>query len=67
MCWAGFPPAASPPISARKRTALTTADLNRAVQLFDTDKLLWIVVGDRAKVEPQLKALGLPVEVRSAP
>jgi zinc protease len=53
--------------SARRLGALTTADLNRAVQLFDTDKLLWIVVGDRAKVEPQLKALGLPLEVRSAP
>ncbi|WP_017667214.1 pitrilysin family protein [Sandarakinorhabdus sp. AAP62] len=53
--------------AARRLGALTTADLNRAVQLFDTDKLLWIVVGDRAKVEPQLKALGLPLEVRSAP
>ena len=53
--------------SARRLGALTVADLNRAVQLFGTDKLLWIVVGDRAKVEPQLKALGLPVEVRSAP
>ncbi|WP_408014589.1 M16 family metallopeptidase [Sandarakinorhabdus oryzae] len=53
--------------AARRLGALTTADLNRAVQLFGTDKLLWIVVGDRAKVEPQLKALGLPVEVRSAP
>ena len=53
--------------SARRLGALTTADLNRAVQLFDTDKLLWIVVGDRDKVEPQLKALGLPMEVRAAP
>ena len=52
--------------AARRLGALTTADLNRAVQLFDTGKLLWVVVGDRAKVEPQLKALGLPVEVRSA-
>ena len=53
--------------AARRLGALTTADLNRAVQIFDTDKLLWIVVGDRAKVEPQLKALGLPMEVRGAP
>ena len=52
--------------AARRLGALTTADLNRAVQLFGTDKLLWVVVGDRAKVEPQLKALGLAVEVRSA-
>jgi predicted Zn-dependent peptidase len=51
---------------ARRITALTTADLNRAVRLFDTGSLLWVVVGDAAKVEPQLKALGLPVEVRAA-
>lgn len=53
--------------AARRIGALTTADLNRAVQLFGTDRLLWVVVGDRAKVEPQLQALGLPVEVRAAP
>ncbi|MEI6486649.1 MAG: pitrilysin family protein [Sphingomonadales bacterium] len=52
--------------AARRIGALTTADLNKAVKLFDSDRLLWVVVGDRAKVEPQLKALGLPVEVRSA-
>jgi zinc protease len=51
--------------AARRLGALMVADLNRAVQLFDTSTLLWIVVGDRAKVEPQLKALGLPLEVRS--
>jgi len=49
--------------AARRLGALTVADLNKAVQLFDTNQLLWIVVGDRAKVEPQLKTLGLPVEV----
>ncbi len=53
--------------AARKISALTTADLNRAVQLFGTDDLLWVVVGDAAKVEPQLKPLGLPVEVRKGP
>ena len=28
--------------------------------------MLWVVVGDAAKVEPQLKRLGLPLEVRKA-
>lgn len=49
--------------AARRLGALTVDDLNKAVQLFDTNQLLWVVVGDRAKVEPQLKTLGLPVEV----
>jgi predicted Zn-dependent peptidase len=31
------------------------------------DELLWVVVGDAAKVKPQLDALGLPVEVVKAP
>jgi predicted Zn-dependent peptidase len=52
--------------AARRISALTTADLNRAVQVFGTDDLLWVVVGDAAKVEPQLKSLGLPLEVRKA-
>ncbi len=26
--------------------------------------LLWVVVGDRRQVEPQLKTLGLPIEVK---
>lgn len=49
--------------AARRLGALTVADLNKAVQLFDTGQLLWVVVGDRANVEPQLKTLGLPVEI----
>uniref|UniRef100_UPI0013D8EDE6 M16 family metallopeptidase n=1 Tax=Sandarakinorhabdus rubra TaxID=2672568 RepID=UPI0013D8EDE6 len=53
--------------AARRLGALTTEDLNRAVQTIGTDTLLWVVVGDRAKVEPQLKTLGLPLEVRPAP
>ena len=52
--------------AARRLGALTTADLNRAVQIFEPASLLWIVVGDAAKVEPQLKTLGLPLEVRKA-
>ena len=37
-----------------------------AEEQLDASKLVWVVVGDRAQVEPQLKAVGLPVEVRAA-
>jgi zinc protease len=47
--------------------ALTAKDFDAAVdQYIDPKKLVWVVVGDRAKIEPELKKLGLPVEVRSA-
>jgi len=45
-------------------TALTPAQLNEAAKLLDTSDFTWVVVGDRKLVEPQLKQLGLPVEVR---
>jgi predicted Zn-dependent peptidase len=44
--------------------ALTPAQLNDAARLLATDNFTWVVVGDRKVVEPQLKQLGLPVEVR---
>jgi zinc protease len=44
--------------------ALTPAQLNEAARLLSTDAFTWVVVGDRKVVEPQLKQLGLPVEVR---
>ncbi len=44
--------------------ALTVADLNAAAKRLSSANLLWTVVGDRKLVEPQLKKLGLPVEVR---
>lgn len=44
--------------------AMTVADLNKAATLLATDKMVWIVVGDRKLVEPQLAKLGLPVEVQ---
>ncbi|PZN93586.1 MAG: peptidase M16 [Alphaproteobacteria bacterium] len=44
--------------------ALTPAQLNDAARILSTDNFTWIVVGDRKLVEPQLKQLGLPVEVR---
>ena len=51
-------------LPARYR-ALKLADLKVATDVsLDPTKLLWIVIGDRAQVEPQLKSLGLPVEIR---
>ncbi len=44
--------------------ALTPAQLNAAARLLSTDRFIWVVVGDRKTVEPQLAKLGLPVEVR---
>ncbi|MEE4450933.1 pitrilysin family protein [Novosphingobium resinovorum] len=38
-----------------------------AAQYLQPTDLTWVIVGDRKIVEPQLKALGLPVEVRPAP
>jgi ribose 5-phosphate isomerase len=32
----------------------------------DPAKLTWVVVGDAAKVKPQLETLGIPVEVVKA-
>jgi zinc protease len=53
-------------ISSRTR-ALTAAQLDAAArEAFDPSKFIWVVVGDASVVRPQLDALGLPVEVRSA-
>jgi predicted Zn-dependent peptidase len=38
-----------------------------AGQYLQPADLTWVIVGDRKVVEPQLKGLGLPVEVREAP
>ncbi len=52
-------------LAARYR-ALKAADLDKAARdVLDPDKLLWVVVGDGAKVRPQLDALKLPVESAS--
>jgi predicted Zn-dependent peptidase len=48
-----------------KYRALTIGDLSAAAKAIDPSKLIWVVVGDRAKVEPQLRTLGLPIEVRA--
>ncbi len=53
-------------LAARYR-ALTAADLDKAARAtFDPGKMLWVVVGDAAKVRPQLDVLGLPIEVMTA-
>ena len=49
---------------AAKYRALDVAGLDRAIRAtVDPAKLVWVVVGDAAKVRPQLEKLGLPVEV----
>ena len=48
---------------ADRYRALTPAALDAAArQAIDPSRLIWIVVGDAAKVRPQLDAIGLPVE-----
>ena len=52
---------------AAKYRALDVAGLDRAIRAtVDPSKLVWVVVGDAAKVRPQLDKLGLPVEVAQA-
>ena len=47
--------------------AMTAADIDTAARAaIDPAKLVWVVIGDAAKVRPQLDALGLPVEVVKA-
>lgn len=50
-------------LPARYKT-MTAADLDAAARaIIDPSKLVWVVVGDAAKVRSQLDGLGLPVEV----
>jgi zinc protease len=47
--------------------AMTSAQLDAAARAaIDPAKLVWVVVGDAAKVRPQLDALKMPVEVMTA-
>ena len=51
---------------ADKYRALTADGLSAEFKSkVDVDKMTWVVVGDAAKVKPQLDALGLPVEMQS--
>jgi zinc protease len=48
--------------------AQTTASLDKAVRsALDPKGFAWIVVGDAAKIRPQLEKLGMPIEVVEAP
>jgi predicted Zn-dependent peptidase len=48
--------------------AQTTASLDKAARsLLDPNGFTWIVVGDAAKVRPQLEKLGMPIEAVEAP
>jgi len=48
-------------------SALTASELDAAAKAaIDPDKITWVVIGDYAKVKPQLDTLGLPVEVLPA-
>jgi predicted Zn-dependent peptidase len=49
---------------AAKYTALTAKALNDEMRAkVDPSKITWLVVGDAAKIKPQLEALGLPIEM----
>jgi predicted Zn-dependent peptidase len=53
---------------APKYRALTQASLDAAARsALDPKGFVWIVVGDAAKVRPQLEKLGMPIEVVEAP
>ena len=52
---------------APRYQAMSAADMDTAARAaIDGDRFVWVVVGDASVVRPQLEALGLPVEVRSA-
>jgi zinc protease len=47
--------------------ALTAGELDAAAKrAIDPSKITWVVIGDNAKIKPQLDTLGLPVEVLPA-
>jgi zinc protease len=53
---------------ASRYRALNAADLDAAARkAIDPAKLTWVVIGDAAKVKPQLETLGIPVEVVKNP
>ena len=49
---------------ADRYRGMTVSTLDQAARkVIDPNKFVWVVVGDAAKVRPQLNGLGLPVEV----
>ena len=48
---------------ADRYRGMTASQLDQAARrMIDPSKITWVVVGDAAKVRPQLQKLGLPVE-----
>jgi predicted Zn-dependent peptidase len=49
---------------ADRYRGMTVSGLDQAArQVIDPKKIVWVVVGDAAKVRPQLEKLGMPIEV----
>jgi zinc protease len=52
---------------ADRYRGMTAQTLDQAArQVIDPAKLVWVIVGDAAKVKPQLTSLGIPVEIAPA-
>ena len=52
---------------APRYRALTAAELDAAAKAaIDPAKITWVVIGDNARIRPQLDTLGLPIEVLPA-
>lgn len=50
---------------ASEYRGMTQAGLDSSIRaLVNPNKFVWVVVGDAAKVKPQLEALGLPIEMQ---
>jgi zinc protease len=59
----GFPDNYYETLAGRYR-GMTAAQLDQAARkVIDPSKFVWVVVGDAAKVRPQLDKLGMPIEV----
>jgi predicted Zn-dependent peptidase len=51
-------------VIADRYRGMTISTIDQAARkVIDPKKMVWVVVGDAAKVRPQLNGLGLPVEV----
>jgi zinc protease len=49
---------------ASKYKGMTAPEMDKAIRnILKPDQFTWIVVGDAAKVKPQLESLGLPIEI----
>jgi predicted Zn-dependent peptidase len=59
----GFPEDYYETIADRYRS-MTAAELDQAARkVIDPSKFVWVVVGDAAKIRPQLDKLGMPIEL----